>query len=130
MGAEGAVRPVPVPAIRPAAKLGGAAAALVLLLLLGLLIGAPAILLIGCVVAGYGITYLSGIPLNVEERLAFGTVLGAMAGAAASFVASMLARDVTVLTVTLGLATALAVGAYGALTERDRLASDLVGAVA
>ena len=70
MGAEGAVRGVPVAAIRPAAKLVGAAAGLVLLLLLGLLLGAPAVLLVGCVVAGFGITYLSGIALNLEERLA------------------------------------------------------------
>jgi hypothetical protein len=129
MGAQGAVRPVSVPAIRPAAPLVGAAAALLLMLLVGLLIGAAAILLIGCVVAGFGITYWSGIPLNFEERLAFGTVLGAMAVAAASFLLSMLVRDVTAVTVLLGLAFALALGAVGAAIERHRLASDLSDAV-
>ena len=130
MGAEGAVRPISVPAIRPAAMLFGAAAALVLLVLLGVLVGAPAIVLVGCVVSGFGITYLSGIPLSLEERLAFGTVFGAMAAAAASFVVSMLVRDVTAVTVLLGLVIALALGAVGAIKERDRIASDLFDAVA
>jgi hypothetical protein len=106
------------------------AAALVLLLLLALLLGGPAIVLVGCVVAGFGITYLTGVDLNLEERLAFGTVLGAMAVAVASFIASMLARDVSVLTVLLGLAVALLAGAGGAIAERDRLASDLAEAAA
>lgn len=114
----------------PAAPLVGAAAILVVLLLLGLLLGAPAILLIGCVVAGFGITYLSGVQLNLEERLAFGTVLGAMAVAAVSFLLSMLAHDVTAVTVLLGLALALALGAGAAFAERRRVASDLSDAVA
>ena len=59
-----------------------AVAALALLVLPFLLIGAPAIVLVGCVVAGFGITYLCGVDLILEERLAFGTVLGAMAVAA------------------------------------------------
>ena len=56
----------------------------------------PQILLAVCVVAGFGITYLSGAALNLEERLAFGTVLGAMTFAAADFVVSLVVRDVTV----------------------------------
>jgi hypothetical protein len=130
MGAEGAVRGVPVTANRPAAKLVGAAAGLVLLLLLGFLVGAPAILLVGCVLAGFGITYLSGVSLNLEERLAFGTVVGAMAVAAVSFVLSMVVRDVTVVTVLLGLATALALGTAAAIAARDRVAFDIADAVA
>ena len=110
--------------------LAAAAAALVLLLLLFLLVGRPAIVLAGCVVAGFGITYLSGVDLKLEERLAFGTVLGAMAVAAASFVVSMVVRDVTVLTVTLGLAFALATGAGAAIAERGRVASDLADGAA
>ena len=86
--ADGVVRPVSVPAIRPAGPLVGAAAALVALSLLGLLLGAQSILLFGCVLSGFGITYLSGAPLNLEERLAFGTVLGAMLVAAGSFLLS------------------------------------------
>src|SRR5437870_1238584 len=52
---------------------------------LALLIGPPSILLGGCVLAGFGITYMSGIALTLEERLAFGTVLGAMAVAVVGF---------------------------------------------
>ena len=52
------------------------AAVLMVLLLLFLLLGGPAIVLVGCVVAGFGITYVCGADLNLEERLAFGTVLG------------------------------------------------------
>jgi len=37
------------------------------------------------VVAGFGITYASGIALNLEERIAFGAVLGAMAVSLATF---------------------------------------------
>ena len=47
--------------------------------------------------------------LNLEERLAFGTVLGAMAVAVATFIPAMVARDVTVLTVILGLAVAFGI---------------------
>ena len=86
--AEGAAPSVAVRPIRWSG-LWLALGALVLVLVAGLLLGAAAILLVGCVVAGFGITYLSGIALNLEERLAFGTVLGAMAVSVASFVLSM-----------------------------------------
>ena len=82
----------------------------------------PLILLAGCVVAGFGLTYLSGIALNLEERLAFGTVLGAMAFAAADFVVSLVARDVTLTTVLVGFAVTLAAGAGAAIANRDQLA--------
>jgi hypothetical protein len=125
MGAETAVRPASVKADRATVPFVAAAAALTLLLLVFLLLGGPAIVLAGGVVAGFGITYLCGADLNLEERLAFGTVLGAMAVAAASFVLSMLVRDVTVLTVLVGLAVALAAGAVAAVAKRDRLGNDL-----
>jgi hypothetical protein len=130
MGAEGAARSVGVPAIRPGVPVVGLVATLIALLSLGILVGPTAILLLGCVVAGFGITYLSGVALNLEERLAFGTVLGAMAVAAASFVVSTVVRDVTLVTVLLGLAFALAVGAAGAIMNRDRLGADLSDAIA
>jgi hypothetical protein len=129
MGTEGAVRSVSVPADRPMAPLIAIGAAVVVLVLLLLVFGAPAILLVGCVVAGFGITYMSGVALNLEERLAFGTVLGAMAVAAASFLLSMIVRDVTAITVLFGLAVALAIGSGAAIAERDRVASDLSNAV-
>jgi hypothetical protein len=130
MGAEGAVGGVSGTAVQPAAKLVGAAAGLLLLLLLGFLFGAAAVLLVGCVATGFGITYLSGVSLNFEERLAFGTVVGSMTVAAVTFMLSMLVRDVTVVTVLLGLAIALAVGAAAAITQRDRVAFDVADAVA
>jgi len=130
MGAEPVARPATLPAERPVVPLAAAAALLALLLLLYLLIGAPAIVLVGCVVAGFGITYLSGVDLSLEERLAFGTVLGAMAVATASFIVSMLARDVTLLTVLFGLGVSVATGAGAAIAHRDRLASDIADASA
>ena len=86
---------------------------------------APVVFLAAGVAAGFGITYLSGIALNLEERVAFGAVLGAMAVAAASFLFSMVARDVTVVTVLAGLACSLAIGAVAAFTHREQLRSDL-----
>ena len=44
---------------------------LALLVFLVGLTGAAALTLVGCVVAGAGLTYLSRLPLTVEERLAF-----------------------------------------------------------
>jgi hypothetical protein len=85
----------------------------------------PVILLAGCVLAGFGITYLSGIALNLEERLAFGTVLGAMAFAAADFVPSLVVRDVTVATVLVGIVVTVGVGACAAIAKRDQVAADL-----
>jgi hypothetical protein len=130
MGAETVARPASLPAERPMAPLLAAGAALVLLLMVFFVVGAPAIVLVGCVLAGFGITYLSGADLVLEERLAFGTVLGAMAVAAVSFIFSMIARDVTLLTVLLGLAVALVVGATATVAARDRLAFDISDAAA
>jgi hypothetical protein len=81
--------------------------------------------LAGCVAAGFGITYFSGIALNLEERAAFGAVLGAMAVTASTFVASMAVRDATPTTSLAGLAVALALSAAGLLRMRSRLAADL-----
>src|SRR5713226_7405786 len=118
--AEGAVGSV---ALRPIGWSGLwlGLGALVLALIAGFLFGGAALLLVGCVAAGFGITYLSGIALNLEERLAFGTVLGAMAVSVATFVLSMVARDVNLGTVVTG--TAISVGAGGgvAIVNRDRL---------
>jgi hypothetical protein len=86
------------------------------------------LLLAACVVAGFGITYLSQVELNLEERIAFGTVLGAMAVATVSFILSMAIRDVTlftVLTATLGTtAVALAI----LVLNRRQLGDDLFDA--
>ncbi|TAN32053.1 hypothetical protein EPN29_10020 [bacterium] len=85
---------------------------------------APASFLVACVAAGFGITYLSGLALNLEERVAFGAVLGAMAVATASFVASMVVGEVTVPTALAGLAISLALGAGAAFARRSQVISD------
>ncbi|HLQ60778.1 MAG TPA: hypothetical protein VK131_02850 [Candidatus Acidoferrales bacterium] len=79
------------------------------------------------VVAGFGITYLSGLPLTLEERIAFGTVVGALASTLAGFLLS-LAVGLSVLTVLAGLGLALAVGAFGAWRSVPLLAADWGGA--
>jgi hypothetical protein len=130
MAGERAVRRVSVAAAGPLVLVVAAGAVLLVLLLLFALVGVSAILLLGCVVAGVGITYLSGVALNLEERLAFGTVIGAMAVASATFLLSMLVRDVTIATVIIGLAFAVAVGGGAAIAGRERLGADLADAVA
>lgn len=47
--------------------------------------GMPAILLGACMAAGYGMTWFSGLDLVPEERLAFGSVIGAMVATLAGF---------------------------------------------
>src|SRR5712691_6438150 len=128
--AEGAARPVAVPSIGLMGRWLGLAVLLILFALLGLLFGAAAILLVGCVVAGFGITYLSRIALNFEERLTFGTVLGAMAVSLASFALSMLVRDVTVGTVLAGIAIAVGAGVGIVIANRELASADLLDAIA
>src|SRR5260370_8080028 len=127
--AEGAVSSV---ALRPIGWSGLwlGLGAVVLALVAGFLFGAAALLVVGCVAAGFGIAYLSGIALPLEGRLAFGTVLGAMAVSVASFVLSMLVRDVTLGTVITGLGIAVGAGAGVAIAKRDRVATDISAAIA
>ena len=80
--------------------------------------------LAACAAAGFGISYLSGVPLNLEERVVFGAVLGAMAVAAASFVPAFVVRDVTPLTSLAGLFIALVIGAIGIAGSRKRIPTD------
>jgi hypothetical protein len=80
------------------------------------------------VVAGFGLTYLTGIALSIEERIAFGAVLGAAAVALSSFVVSLMVRDVTVLTVLLGLGIVLVAGAATIATQKAMVSADLVDA--
>ncbi len=86
------------------------------------------LLLAACVVAGFGITYLSQVELNLEERIAFGTVLGAMAIATVSFILSMAVRDVTLFTVLTATLATTAVGLAVLVPNRRQLASDLFDA--
>ena len=79
-------------------------------------------------VAGFGITYLIGISLYLEERIAFGAVLGAAAVAASSFVLASAVRDVTALTVLLGLGIALVVAGIALATHMRQFSADLAEA--
>ena len=90
-------------------------------LLLELTVGA---FLLACAGAGFGMTYLSGIAFTFQERIFFGAVLGPMTVSATTFVASMVVRDVTLVTVLAGLAAALLIGAAGVVWRRKDLASD------
>jgi hypothetical protein len=92
---------------------------------LALFIGPPLLLLAGCVVAGFGITYLSGVAMSFEERIAYGTVLGGMAIASLSFVFSMVVRDVTAATVLIATSIAVVAGCVIAFRQRPMLAADL-----
>ncbi|HEY3085238.1 MAG TPA: hypothetical protein VGK28_07245 [Candidatus Dormibacteraeota bacterium] len=78
--------------------------------------------------AGFGITYLSGIAFTLEERIVFGAVIGAMAVSVTTFAPALVVRDVTMLTVLLGLAMCVVAGACGVWLSRSRLAADWLDA--
>jgi hypothetical protein len=89
------------------------AAAAALLLVMALLMPLPvALYLVLCALAGAGMTYLSRLPLRLEERAAFGMVVGAMAATAAGFVAALVI-GLNLWSILGGLALALAVSAAG-----------------
>jgi hypothetical protein len=77
------------------------------------------------VAAGYGLTYLSGIGLVLEERIAFGAVLGAAAVAALSFLMSLAVRDVTVVTVLAALGVALLGAGVSIARQLSQVRADL-----
>jgi hypothetical protein len=89
---------------------------------------APAAFLAACVAAGFGLTYLIGIALLLEERIAFGAVLGATAVAASGFLLSLVVRDVTVATVLLALGIALLVAAVAVATQAKLVRADIAEA--
>ena len=89
---------------------------------------AAGLFLAACAASGFGITYLSGVALNLEERIAFGVVLGAMGVALASFVAAITVQDVTLVTVSAGLLIAVMVGIAGLVAHRSQLRLDLTAA--
>jgi hypothetical protein len=84
--------------------------------------------LVACAAAGFGITFLSGIAFTLEERIVYGSVLGATAVSVTTFVASFVIRDVTLATVLVGLAVALIAGVGGAVLGRETLVADWIGA--
>ncbi|HEV1991479.1 MAG TPA: hypothetical protein VGR34_01280, partial [Candidatus Dormibacteraeota bacterium] len=85
----------------------------------------PAIFLAACVAAGYGLTYLIGLALSVEERIAFGALIGVTAVTVVSFVISLVVRDVTVVTVLLALGIVLLVAAVSVATHISQVRSDI-----
>lgn len=103
-----------------AAGLGGAA----VLGLSGYFCGAALILLAGPLVAGFGITYLSGLQLGIEERLAFGAVIGAVVSTMAAFVLALSLGFGPIASLA-GLVIALAAGGAGLVVGRERLLPEL-----
>ena len=87
-------------------------------------IGVPALLFAVCIASGYGITFLSGLDLEPEERLAFGSVLGMMAATLAGFGLAS-AFGISVLTVWSGVAIAIAVSIPGWILARPRLVTEV-----
>jgi hypothetical protein len=85
---------------------------------------AAALYLAAGAAAGFGITYLSGAPLNLEERIVFGAVLGAMGVAVATFVPALLIRDVTTVTAWTGVVVAIAAGAGAVVVARGQVLVD------
>jgi hypothetical protein len=86
---------------------------------------AAAAFLAACVVAGFGLTYLIGIPLLLEERIAFGSVLGAMAVAGLGFLLALAIRDVTAPTVLVSLGIVLLIAAVAAARNRNLIAAEI-----
>jgi len=84
----------------------------------------PGLYLAACAAAGFGITFLCGVALNLEERIVFGAVLGAAAVSVATFVPSLLVGDVTSVTVLAGLAIVIALGGFATFAGRDQLVAD------
>ncbi len=78
--------------------------------------------------AGYGLTYLTGVGLLLEERIAFGAVLGAAGVAASSFLLSLAVRDVTVATVLAALGVALLVAAASMAFSMKQVRADVAEA--
>jgi len=87
------------------------------------LTGWAGIALLVCVGAGTGITYLSGLALTLEERLAYGTVVGAVVVTMADFLLAS-AFGFGLVTVLAGLAVALAASAPGWWHARGQLAEE------
>ena len=78
--------------------------------------------------AGFALTYLVGLNLLLEERIAFGAVLGTTAVAAVSFALSLAVRDVTVATVLAGLGFVVLAAAAVLAWQSKEFRADSVGA--
>lgn len=122
--ARPAAAPVRLPSWTPAAAL---AAGLVLAGLLAFLLGGAVLPLAAAAVGGFGLTYLAGLPLDLEERLAFGLVIGGMAVALLVWLLAML-FGFSLATVTAAAALAAAAGGATVARRRNLVAADLASA--
>ena len=78
--------------------------------------------------AGFGLSYLIGVPLLLEERIAFGAVLGAAAVAGLGFPLALFVRDITALTVLLALGIVLVVAAAAVASYRKLIGAEIADA--
>ena len=78
--------------------------------------------------AGFGLTYLIGVQLLLEERIAFGAVLGATAVTGLAFVLALAVRDVTLLVVLLALGIVLAIAGVSTVLWRKLIGAEIVDA--
>jgi hypothetical protein len=93
------------------------------------LTGGALFVLAGCIVSGTGLTYLSGLPLAVEERLAYGTVIGAVVVSTVGLLFAF-AIGLTAITVLASLLVALALSGAGWWRGRRLLRGEVVDGVA
>jgi hypothetical protein len=114
----------------------GSAAAAVLGVVLALAAAVAALLtggafavLAGCVVGGAGLTYLAGLELSAEERLAYGTVVGAVVVSMLGFVLA-LAWGLTLATAAAAVLVTLALSAPGWWRARRLAPTELRDAAA
>ncbi|MDQ6636250.1 MAG: hypothetical protein M3Y62_00495 [Candidatus Dormibacteraeota bacterium] len=112
---------------RMLAPVAGAAVVVVLGLLLVLAHLAVIVALLAMVVAGAGLTFLSGLRLSLEERMAYGAVVGALVVALAQCLLSLVG-GLTLGTALGGLGLALAAGGAGWYRGRRLLSSEWVDA--
>ena len=92
------------------------------------LAGPVGIVLLGCVIAGAGVTYMSGLALTVEERLAYGTVIGGLGLAMIDFLLAM-AIGLSIFSVLLGFGLLVAISVLGWRLGWRRLPGEVDDAV-
>jgi hypothetical protein len=112
-------------AIRHRAAITAGAVLVAVLAFLVWQLGLVALLLAVCLLAGLGITYLSGLDLLFEERFFFGAVIGAMAVTGAGYLAALAMGELTYGTVNAGATAALALSAAGWVRGRALIGPDL-----
>jgi hypothetical protein len=114
--------------LRRARALGGGLVVLGLFVIVLGLTGWAAVPLLGTAAAGMGMTYLSRLDLTLEERLAFGTVIGALALAMADLLLALV-FGLGLPVVLAGLGATLAASAPGWWRGRRLLSGELDDAV-